>query len=453
MKSDIPNEVVQFQPDAIQIRDEKLPLWARMGMLFSFLFFLSAVLWSWFARVDVIVQAPGKVVSDKQTIAIKPIDTSIIEKVHVNIGDIVKKGDTLISFDQTINQKEIQRLEREVCVIETKIDRFRCEFYGQKYVPAASPRFAKVGHDVYDLISRGEKAIFDQRQKDYSERISYYDSALNQMDASRKTKEDNLKKQEERLKVVWDMERMYADLREKKAASLRDLWSVQISRMEMEANKEALQNSLDELRHQRDSILAQKNAFVQEWRNNISEELVKLRRELDANVKTLDKNRRLASYVDHRAPCDAMVHEIAPLSVGSAAREGETVMTLIPLDGNIEVEAEIRPQDISRVRDGSNAKIKLDAYPFQKYGTMDGRVRYISHDTMIRQQQPTIENPNQTYYRARVSVSGKLHRTPRNFRMIPGMVAQVEIKVGRRRVIEYVVHPLIKMFDEAAREP
>lgn len=453
MKSDIPNEVVEFQPDAIQIRDEKLPLWARLGILFSFVFFLTAILWSYFAKVDVIVQAPGKIVSDKQTIAIKPIDTSIIENVHVNIGDIVRKGDTLISFDQTINQKEIQRLEREVCVLETKVDRFHCEFYGKKYIPAAAPRFAKVKPEVYELISKGEKAIFDQRQSNYAERIRYYDSALHQIDASRKTKEDNLAKQTERLKVVRKMEKMYEELQAKKAVSLRDLWNVQISRMEMEANAEAIQNSLLELAQQRDSIVAQKNAFLQEWANNITEELSKLRRELDSNIKTLDKNRRLASYVDHRAPCDAMVHEIAPLSVGSAAREGETVMTLIPLDGNIEVEAEIRPQDISRVRYDSNAKIKLDAYPFQKYGTMDGKVRYISHDTMTRQQPPTIENPNQTYYRARVSVNGKLHRTPKNFRLIPGMVAQVEIKVGRRRVIEYLIHPLIKMFDEAAREP
>ena len=72
---------------------------------------------------------------------------------------------------------------------------------------------------------------------------------------------------------------------------------------------------------------------------------------------------------------------------------------------------------------------------------------------MLRQQQPTIENPNQTYYRARVVISGRLHRQPKNFRLIPGMVTQVEIKVGTRRVIEYIVHPLIKMFDEAAREP
>ena len=443
MKSEIPKEVVDFQPDAIQVRDEKLPLWARMGILFSFLFFALAVAWACIAKVDVIVQAPGKIVSDKQIIAIKPIDTSIIERVHVNIGDIVRKGDILISFDQNINIKEIERLEREILVLRARIDRFSCEFGKRPFVP--KPEYGEVG--------RAEKAIYDQRQRDYQARIIYFDSTLRQLDASQKTKEDSLKKQRERLRVVWDMERMYSGLQEKKAAALRDLWNVQISRMEMEASVDALQNSLVELAHQRESILAQKRAFEQEWLNNISEELVKLGRELDANLKTLDKNRRLASYVDHRAPCDAMVHEIAPLSVGSAAREGETVMTLIPLDGNIEVEAELRPQDIGRVMGEDEVKIKLDAYPFQKYGTMDGRVRNISHDTMTRQQPPTIESPNQTYYRARIRITGELHKTPRNFRLIPGMVAQVEIKVGRRRVIEYVIHPLIKMFDEAAREP
>ena len=443
MKSETPKEVIDFQPDAIQIREEKLPRWARMGIWFSFLFFASALAWACIAKVDVIVAAPGRIVSDKQIIAIKPLDTSIIERVHVNIGDIVRKGQVLISFDQTINNKEIERLKREITVLRARLDRFRCEYEGRPFVP--KPEYGDAGLK--------EKQIYEQRQRDYRARITYYDSTLRQLEATRKSKMDTLRKQRERLKLVWEMERMYSGLQAKKAASLRDLWNVQISRMEMEASVDSLQNSLDELEHQRESILAQKNAFIQEWANNISEEMVKLGRELDATVKTLEKNVRLASYVDHRAPCDAMVHEIAPLSVGSAAREGETVMTLIPLDGNIEVEAELRPQDIGRVRGTPAVKIKLDAYPFQKYGTMEGRVRYISHDTMTRQQPTTLESPNQNYYRARISISGRLHRMPRDFRLIPGMGAQVEIKVGRRRVIEYVIHPLIKMFDEAAREP
>lgn len=443
MKSETPQEVVDFQPDAIQIRDEKLPRWARYSILSSFAVFVVAIVWACVAQIDIIVQAPGKIVSDKPIVALKPVDTQIIEKIHVKIGDIVKRGDILITFDPTINNAEIKRLNREIKVLSAKIARFACELEKRDYQP--DPALGDVG--------RAEKAIFDQRKRDYDERITYYNSALNQLAASKKTREDSLAKQRERLEVVRKMEHMYSELNKKQAASLRELWNVEITRMEMEANVDSLQNNLLELTHQRESILAQKNAFIQEWINNISEEKVKLERELDTDLKTLDKNRQLATYVDHRAPCEAMVHEVAPLSVGSAAREGETVMTLVPLDGHIEIEAEIRPQDISRVKCGDTARIKLDAYPFQKYGTMDAKVRTLAQDTTPRQEQPTLERPNQSFYRARLIIGGKLHRQPKNFRLIPGMVAQAEIKVGRRRVIEYIVHPLIKMFDEAAREP
>ena len=107
MKSEIPKEVVDFQPDAIQIRDEKLPLWARWSVWSLFGLFALAVVWACLAKVDVIVQASGKLVSDKQTLVIKPIETSIIEKVNVQVGDIVNEGDILITFDPTINKAEV----------------------------------------------------------------------------------------------------------------------------------------------------------------------------------------------------------------------------------------------------------------------------------------------------------------------------------------------------------
>ena len=100
-------------------------------------------------------------------------------------------------------------------------------------------------------------------------------------------------------------------------------------------------------------------------------------------------------------------------------------------------------------------RVKLNAFPFQKHGTLEGKVRNISEDTLQRQQAPT-QDPEITsasYYRARISYSGKLRGVKDDFRLIPGMEASAEIKTGRRRVIEYIIYPLIKAFDEAAREP
>ena len=137
MKSEIPQEVVDFQPDAIQIRDEKLPLWARFSIWSLFGLFALALVWSCVAKVDVIVQAGGKLVSDKQTLVIKPIETSIIEKVNVQVGDIVNEGDILITFDPTINKAEVDRLNREIRVLGAQIARLGAEFDHKDYRPVA----------------------------------------------------------------------------------------------------------------------------------------------------------------------------------------------------------------------------------------------------------------------------------------------------------------------------
>ena len=219
--------------------------------------------------------------------------------------------------------------------------------------------------------------------------------------------------------------------------------------MEMEASIDELKNSLLELKHQRESTLSSKQTFIQEWRNNISEELVKVERELTSTQKDYDKVKQLIEYVELRAPCDSVVHEIAAFSVGSAVREAEALITLIPLVGNIELEAEIQPQDIGKVEIGSDVRIKLNAYPFQKFGTLNGKVRNISENTLQKQQSQIPVS----YYRARIVVSGHLDHVKKNFRLIPGMEAQAEIKTGKRRIIEYLIYPLIKALDESIREP
>ena len=150
-----------------------------------------------------------------------------------------------------------------------------------------------------------------------------------------------------------------------------------------------------------------------------------------------------------KAPCNAVVHEIASFSPGSAVREAEALITLVPLDGELELEAEISPENIGKVNIGAPVRVKLTAYPFQKHGTLTGTVRNISEDTLEKQE----GGQSIKYYRARITVSGQLRNVKKDFRLIPGMEVQSEIKCDRRRIIEYVLYPLIKAFDETAKEP
>ena len=119
--SKVSREAVPFLPDAIEIKNEKLPLWARYSVIFSLIFFLGAILWASLGKVDVVVKANGKITSDKQNIVMKPRESSIVKKIHVRVGDIVEKDDLLITFDPTINGAEVYDREAEKSIIREEI--------------------------------------------------------------------------------------------------------------------------------------------------------------------------------------------------------------------------------------------------------------------------------------------------------------------------------------------
>ena len=433
----VPVQIIDFQPDALEIKNQKLPKRIAFGVWLPFIIVVIAIVWACLAKTDVVVRGNGKLVTDSPTIVMKPLERSVIQKVNVKIGDIVKKDQVLITFDPTINAAEAERLKNEIRALEAQLSRLQAEFNGKTYL----------GNN--EQFSKWQLAIFRQRQEYYRERMKYFEETLLQLSASKKAKQDNLKKQQERLVAFQKLEDMFKELHTKKVASLKDLLQLSINRMEMESVVDQLENELLELDHRRGSITAEKNSFIQEWRNTISENMVSVDRNLTSLQKEYDKIAQLMEYVYLRSPCNAVVHEIASFSPGSAVREAETLITLIPLDGNLELEAEISPENIGKVNEGAPVRIKLTAYPFQKYGTLDGIVRNISEDTLERQ----AGAQSFKYYRARISVSGKLRGVKENFRLIPGMEVQSEIKCDKRRVIEYILYPLIKALDETAKEP
>ena len=426
----------EMPPDAIEIKNERLPFWARYSTWSGAIFLLAVLIWACWFKVDVIVQANGKLISDKPTIVMKPLDRWVIREIKVKVGDIVEPGQELIVFDPTINQAEVERLQKEIEFLTAKFDRLKAEFEDKEYAPA-NP----------DKAMDQQKIIARQRRSYYQEYLRYYQESILQIEASLKSRSENLAKQRERLAKIREIEQIYTGLYEKNlATSLLEVRQIQMERMEMEVTVQELANSLSVLAQQKQGTEATRKSFIEDWKKSISEEMVAAERELTANRKSLEKYTNVNDHIILRAPGKAMVHELAAFSEGSAVREAEAVITLIPLDGNIELEAMIAPEDIAKIAVHNDARIKISAYPYQKYGTLQGVVRNISADTIPQ------GDSGLAFYRALITVGGEL-RNIEKYRLTPGMEAQVEIISGRKRIIEYVLHPLIKALDEAGREP
>jgi hemolysin D len=141
-------------------------------------------------------------------------------------------------------------------------------------------------------------------------------------------------------------------------------------------------------------------------------------------------------------------------------REQVIFIALVPSDSAIEVEVDVETRDIGRIRTGDSARVKLDAFPFQRHDTLPGIVRVISEDAHQRKEQEAVldispdDKPATAFYKTRIGLLGTtLRNVPDGFRLMPGMKVRTEIKVGRRSVISYFLYPIIRVFDESMREP
>lgn len=439
-----PAEAVEFQPDALEIKNSKLPVIIRLCVWIPAVVVLIGIVWASLCEVDIVVSARGKIITGQPTIVLKPYDRVFVKDVKVSVGDIVEKDQVLIEFEPKIYDADAARLENDRDTFKAQYERFSAEFEGKKYVLPSDAT-------VYD---KEQLEIYKQRQEYYNARIQSFDASIRYYNEAKKTKEVTLNSMREQYKVFKELCDQYERLQKSNAASWREYAQMTISRLEMEGNIAALLQSIQELKNQTEATVAQKEAFVQEWRNTISENMVTAKSKLKTADSQLLQVNQLRMYTELKAPCRAVVHEVAAFSENSGVREAEALITLIPIDGDLFVEAEVRPMDIARVRLGSEARIKLDAYPFQKYDTMSGKVVGISENTIQKDQRSLDPEASMTYYRTRLSYdSSTMNHLPENFRLIPGMEVQVEIMTGRRKIITYVTYPLIKALDTAIREP
>ena len=130
----IPNEIVEFLPDALEIKNQKLPFAIKLGVWFPFLILTAAIIWSIWAQTDVVIQGSGQLKTDLPTIVMKPLERTVIEKIHVKIGSIVKKNEILITFDPTFNRAEAERLKNEIKALEAQVARLQAEFQEKPFI-------------------------------------------------------------------------------------------------------------------------------------------------------------------------------------------------------------------------------------------------------------------------------------------------------------------------------
>ena len=450
--------IIEFQPDAVEIEHRKVPGGARWTLYTVILMLLAFVAWSWWAQVDQIVTAQGKLVTSEPSVVIQSFTAAPIRSLNVKFGDRVKAGQVLATLDPTFSDADLNQLELKMEGNRAAIARLTAEKDGVEFNPQG-----RAGEWL------GQYAVFLERKQQYDAKMREFESSQNRVVVQQGNNVAEIKQNKTRVKMFKDLEDRYKSLARTGSGSGVDLMSRRLQTNDARMQLMTSSSKKKELVAQLVELQKQQTAFIAGWRAEVAMELLTNQQELAANEQNLSKAQMMSKLVELKVdPAETkhkefVVLEVADRSVGSVLKEGEALCKLLPLDVALEAEVEIDGKDIAKIRtltaapeddkfpSGTRVTVKLNAFPFQKHGTLTGFVKTVSEDVFEKE---TASGVSATY-RGRIQLMDpiKLDKVSKDFRLMPGMTTIAEIKVGKRRVIHYFLYPIFRYMDEAFREP
>ena len=434
--------VIEYLPDADEIERSPVPRFAQITMHVLLLAFASFALWATFSEVDLVVVAQGRLVNPSPNIVVQPLETSIVQSVEVRSGQIVKKGDTLATLDATFIQADETQLRLRLSSIETQIQGLEQELAGG----------LALGKVMVSADDQLQASLLAERRSNYSAQQTKLAETAARLRAALNTNRNDQQRVASRLKSLKEIEAMQEKMVAQKFGAPLQLLEAQQRSKEVERDLELVQSREQELKRELSAFEAEKTVFERGWRQKTMEDLLALSRERDALTEQIQKADKRHKLVILTAPVDSVVLEIAKLSPGSIVKEAETFFTLVPLHVTLEAEVSIDSVDVGYIKLGHPVHLKLDAFPYQKHGTLDAKVRSISEDAFRRD--PSAKLGADAYYVSRLTLTEiKLKNMTDSTRLLPGMTLNAEIVVGKRSIISYLAWPLTKGLGEAIREP
>lgn len=373
----------------------------RLGVWGSVLVVGLFIAWAFFAQIDQITRAQGQIIPSSRTQIIQAPDGGVIEELRVREGAEVNRGDLLVRFDQTKAEASYREAEFKVAGLSATVARLRSEvFGGEPIFKKETLQFPEFRQNQLDLLFKRRDSLESEIRA--IERMKVL--AQRELDMTRPL----LKTGDVSMAEVLRLERMVAE--------------------------------------QEGQITNRKNKYQQDSQS----ELNKLEEDLAGAKETLIQRKNLLDNTELRAPVNGTVKNVRVTTRGGVLRPGDELMQIVPVDDALIVEAKVKPSDVAFLKPDQDVVIKIDAYDYTIYGSLNGKLSYISADTLSED----IKQGEQAYYRVQVRTeSPRFNRRPNeNLQLQPGMTATIEVKTGGNTVLKYLLKPVIKTLNESLGE-
>lgn len=463
------HEDKEFLPAALEIRDTPASPLATGFVWLVAAGLAAAILWSSLARLDIFAVASGRVqVSGRSKVA-QAFDTGKVRSVLVQNGSAVKAGDMLVELDPTEAEADLEGRRVQLEATEAEVARREVQIAAlEAQAPPGEPAFpATVGA----AVRQREAAVLKAELGQYLATRESMLAQIAERSAQAERFTSSIAARQRLMAVLRERATMRETLASKSAGTRAavidavqlveqtsaDLAYDQGQLVEVRAAATSLDRRLDQLMQESIAAQVQKLAEAAQKRDALRQEVVK------ATLK-LDRTRIVA-------PLDGTVQQLAVTTLGQVVSPGSALLVVVPSGGTIEIEALVQNKDVGFVTPGQHATVKVDAFPFTRYGTLDGTVVRVSRDAIDERD---ASGSSDSLSVARGSGVSPVSGTPRtqnlvfpvtvelvrdtivtesgDVRLSPGMTATVEIRTGSRRVIDYVLAPVRETVSQAGHE-
>jgi membrane fusion protein, adhesin transport system len=408
---------------------EQTPLKAKKLLYVIAAILIAVIAWAWFAKVDEVTRGEGRVIPSSQLQVIQSLDGGIVSEILVKEGDAVKVGTPLIKIDETRAASSLRENQGQYLALLAKQARLSALAEGGSFNPppevkaessivyeqeyalfiASREELASIVNIGRDQLAQREKELIEvQSKKEFAEKT--FESANKELAANKPLLASGAVSEIDILKLEREATRARGEIEQSKA---------QMSR---------IQSSISEARRK---VTESEQTFKSKVRTELNDTTAKLNSLTETSVALTDKVKQATL----KSPVNGKVSRLFFNTVGGVIQPGKEVLELVPTDDALVLETKVQIKDIAFLRPNQPAVVKLTAYDYTIYGTLDAVVESISANS-------TVDEKGNAYYLVRVrTLKSSLGK---GLPIIPGMVAQVDILTGKKTILSYLLKPVLK---------
>lgn len=420
----------EFKPVLSEIEDSPVSPLGQFTFWIIVSIMIVTVLWLTIGKVDIVVSARGLVIPDGEAKIIQPLDTGVISKILVKEGDFVKEGQPLLEIDPATTEPELVSVQKNLEDTLLEIKRLNATANGNNFdTTYESSETAVIQQNLYNASMSAIKNKVEAKKIDLSKTEDELNATKAELSAKKQILGAKIDK-EQRMKNVLDV------------IAYDDYQNILNEIKTLRAEVTKLNYQIKELTSQKIQIKKEIRAVEDEFRATNIEKLAdktKTANELKSNAEQIIFRNTKQTIT---SPCDGYVDKLFIHTIGGVVTPAQQLFAITPINTPLMIKATVLNQDIGFVKEGMNVSVKIDTFNFQKYGMLEGEVKTVSKNSIQDEKLGPVYEVYITPLTHTLKVEGK------DEPIRTGMSLSAEINVGKRRIIEFFIYPLIKYLDE-----